>query len=69
MLKHLFPKESIDHIANLSKLECKQIFFWWADKDLFNSLIDKKAIEHFSSLSEDYIRNQFNHILKNKKVI
>lgn len=67
-LQFLFPKEHIENISHLSESECDKLIWWWRHEDDFNSYIGKKAVKHFSSLTPDYIRQQFDRILTDKKI-
>ena len=68
ILKHFSPQEPDAKFSELTEEECKKILFWLGRKDYLASFVGTKVVRAFNALPSDYIQQQFDRILKEKRI-
>lgn len=67
-IKSLFPEEPEGNFSHLTEIEHEALISWWGHEVNFKNYVGKKAVKCFSSLTPDYIRQQFDRILTDKEI-
>ena len=68
ILKFFFKNEPDTSTSSLTEDECEKIILWHVRKKHFSDFFSKRVVQHFDSLKPDYVKQQLDRILTDKKI-